>query len=160
MHVRRIVDFRDRGLRADYKDAIKRLNEDWIKKHFVMEEADHRVFDHPAEEIISQSGHILFALLGKAFVGTCTLIKSHHDGFDFELAKMGVAPTFRRNGIGYELAVAALQEARGRGARKVILESNTVLAPAIKLYKKLGFAEFDGDASPYDRANIQMQTEL
>ena len=143
-----------------YKDAFKRLNEDWITKHFVMEATDHKVLDHPQDEIISKGGHVLFALHGEVVVGTCALMKSHHDGFDFELAKMGVAPTFRRNGIGYKLAAAALQKARNLGARKVFLESNTVLAPAIKLYKKLGFVEFEGDASPYDRANIQMRIEL
>ncbi|RYD17729.1 MAG: MarR family transcriptional regulator, partial [Verrucomicrobiaceae bacterium] len=40
------------------------------------------------------------------------------------------------------------------------LESNTVLKPAIKLYEKLGFKKVVGRASPYSRANIQMELDL
>ncbi|RYY25293.1 MAG: MarR family transcriptional regulator, partial [Chitinophagaceae bacterium] len=49
---------------------------------------------------------------------------------------------------------------RELGARKVYLESNTKLEPAINLYYKLGFKKIAGAPSPYERCNIQMELEL
>ena len=49
---------------------------------------------------------------------------------------------------------------RATGASRVILESNTVLTPAITLYRKLGFTEFTGVPSEYDRCNIHMELSL
>ena len=48
------------------------------------------------------------------------------------------------------------------GARKVYLESNTILTPALSLYEKLGFQTLPDDAraSPYERCNIQMERDL
>lgn len=148
------------GYAPIYKDAFKRLNEEWIEKHFVMEEADHKVLDHPEEQIISKGGHILFAVRGELVAGTCAIIKSNHQTFEFDLAKMGVDPRYRGNGIGFKLGVAAIQKAKELGAKNVFLESNTLLAPAINLYKKLGFVEFHGEPSLYERADIQMMMEL
>ena len=39
----------------------------------------------------------------------------------------------------------------------MFLESNSVLKPALALYRKLGFVEVHGEASPYDRCNVQME---
>ena len=41
-----------------------------------------------------------------------------------------------------------------------LLESNTILDPAINLYRKLGFEPVQGGVSPYDRCNIQMEMWL
>ena len=46
------------------------------------------------------------------------------------------------------------------GATRVYLESNTILEPAINLYRKLGFKSVEGGASPYGRCNIQMEVWL
>jgi hypothetical protein len=45
-------------------------------------------------------------------------------------------------------------------ADRVYLESNTILEPAIRLYRKLGFDEFVGEPSPYARCNIQMVLDV
>jgi GNAT superfamily N-acetyltransferase len=70
---------------------------------------------------------------------------------------MGVDPDYQGLGIGYALGKAVLQDARERGAKRVYLESNTILEPAIRLYRKLGFQAFEGRDSPYQRCNIQME---
>jgi GNAT superfamily N-acetyltransferase len=75
----------------------------------------------------------------------------------YELAKMAVDEPARGKGIGWRLGRAVLARARELGAKRVYLESNTILEPAIKLYRQLGFRTIQGGASPYDRCNIQME---
>jgi GNAT superfamily N-acetyltransferase len=59
--------------------------------------------------------------------------------------------------IGWLLGKAAMEKARSLGAKKLYLESNTILQPAINLYHKLGFKRVVGHTSPYERCNIQME---
>ncbi|MEE8062491.1 MAG: GNAT family N-acetyltransferase, partial [Gemmatimonadales bacterium] len=79
------------------------------------------------------------------------------DGDRYELAKMAVSPEAQGKGIGWLLGQAVLDRARELGATTVYLESNTVLEPAIALYRKLGFKRVTGAPSPYARCNIQME---
>lgn len=144
--------------RADYQQAFKALNEEWISENFKMEEADYRSLDHPQEYILDKGGVILVALYQGEPVGTCALIKM--DGDMFELAKMAVSPKAKGKGIGYLLGLACAQKAREMGAQKLYLESNTKLKPAINLYHKLGFQKTSGMPSPYERCNIQMELAL
>ncbi|HMI01089.1 MAG TPA: GNAT family N-acetyltransferase, partial [Pedobacter sp.] len=58
------------------------------------------------------------------------------------------------------LGNAVIEKARSLGARKIYLESNTILTPAINLYHKLGFKKVAGHATPYERCNIQMELSL
>ncbi|MNU10588.1 hypothetical protein D3C72_2578290 [compost metagenome] len=46
------------------------------------------------------------------------------------------------------------------GGKKLYLESNTNLKPAIRLYEKLGFKKVTGNLSPYKRVDIQMALDL
>ncbi|MDT0607089.1 GNAT family N-acetyltransferase [Croceitalea rosinachiae] len=143
-----------------FKDAFKALNQWWIEKYFKMEKMDYQSLDHPKEYILDKGGHILFALLNKEPVGVCALIPTSLQGYDYELAKMGVSPKAQGKGIGLLLGQAILEKAKSSGAKKIYLESSTVLGPAIFLYKKLGFKEVLGIPSPYSRCNIQMELEL
>jgi GNAT superfamily N-acetyltransferase len=82
------------------------------------------------------------------------------DKDEFELAKMAVAPKAQGLGIGYLVGKACIDKARSVGARRIYLESNTTLKPAIQLYHKLGFRKVTGPPSPYERSNIQMELPL
>jgi ribosomal protein S18 acetylase RimI-like enzyme len=73
---------------------------------------------------------------------------------------MGVSPKTQGLGIGYLLGRACIEKARALGARRVYLESNTRLKPAINLYHKLGFRKVAGPPSPYERCDIQMELVL
>ena len=53
----------------------------------------------------------------------------------------------------------AIKKAKKLGAQKIILYSNTILAPAIELYRKLGFVEVPVDG-PYKRSNIKMELKV
>lgn len=151
----RIVDYR-----PEYREAFRALNEQWITTYFKMEAADHQALDHPQESILDKGGHIFVALIGEEPVGVCALLKMDHDDYDYELAKMAVAPKAQGRNIGWLLGQAVIGKARSLGASNVYLESNTILTPAIGLYHKLGFRKVAGHATPYERCNIQMALEL
>ena len=145
---------------AKYQSAFKDLNEEWITKYFVMEEADYKALDDPNEYILDKGGKILVALYKHEPVGVCALIKMKDSNYDFELAKMAVSPKMQGKRIGWLLGQATIDKAKEIGASKLYLESNTVLKPAINLYEKLGFKEIIGYSSPYKRCNIQMELIL
>jgi ribosomal protein S18 acetylase RimI-like enzyme len=84
-----------------------------------------------------------------------------HSSADVEIAKMAVAPAARGRGLGDRLMEASLEFARETGASRVIIVSNTVLAPAIRLYRKHGFVEVPLESDGrYQRANIRLEREL
>jgi DNA-binding MarR family transcriptional regulator/N-acetylglutamate synthase-like GNAT family acetyltransferase len=147
-----IVDYK-----PTYLEAFKRLNEEWISKYFKMEPADHKALDNPQKNIIAKGGHILVALYNKEPVGVCALIKMEDPVYEYEMAKMAVSPAAQGKNIGWLLGRAIIDKARSLGAKKLYLESNTILQPAINLYHKLGFQRVVGHASPYERCNIQME---
>ena len=142
----------------DMQPAFRRLNEEWITKYFRMEESDYKALDHPKEYILDKGGHIFMALYKGEAVGACAIIPMDDGGF--ELAKMAVSPRAQGLGIGFLIGQACVEKARALGARRVYLESNTTLKPAINLYHKLGFRKVAGPPSPYERCNIQMELVL
>lgn len=93
-------------------------------------------------------------------VGVCALCKMDDPEFDYELAKLAVDPCVRGKGIGVRLCEAAVNKARELGARKIFLESNTLLKPAVHIYKKMGFKELSEYQPAYDRGDIQMELTI
>lgn len=143
--------------KSDHQPWFERFNRDWIEAFFWMEPIDFEVLQHPEEHIIKKGGAILMATVNKEMAGTVAL-KFVEPGI-FEFTKMAVDEKFRGLKVGEALALQAIDKARAVGARKIILYSNTVLAPAIALYRKLGFREIPLDG-PYQRSNIKMELEL
>jgi ribosomal protein S18 acetylase RimI-like enzyme len=141
---------------SKYKAAFKALNVEWISRYFKMEDADYNALDNPESYILAKGGHILVAIYDDEPIGVCALAKMQDDEYDYELAKMAISPKLQGKHIGLTLAQAVIEKAKSLGARNVYLESNTMLEPAIKLYRKLGFQEVLGRPSPYQRANIKM----
>jgi ribosomal protein S18 acetylase RimI-like enzyme len=142
-----------------YRDDFVRLNEAWIERYFVMEDADRKYLHHPEKTIIDPGGDIIFLLLGDHVVGTCALIPCG-DGV-FELAKMAVAGNERGKGLGNTLIEAVIERARALGATKIFLLSNTRLEAAISLYEKYGFKTVRlGPHPDYERVDIEMELAL
>jgi GNAT superfamily N-acetyltransferase/DNA-binding MarR family transcriptional regulator len=121
----------------EYKGLFKKLNEAWLKKYFKVETADRTVLLHPEEEIIRRGGSVFFAKLEGRVVGTAALLKLDDD--TFEIAKMAVAERYQRRQVGRRLAEAAIDRARERGAKGIILRTDNRLRAAVNLYRKLGF---------------------
>jgi N-acetylglutamate synthase-like GNAT family acetyltransferase len=140
-----------------HQPSFEKLNREWIEKYFWMEELDFQVLQHPDEHIIKKGGTILMASYASEIAGTVAL-KFVEPGI-YEFTKMAVDEKFRGKKVGQALAEAAIVTARELGAKKIILYSNTVLEPAIALYRKLGFVEIPVDG-PYKRSNIKMELIL
>ncbi|CAC9973213.1 bifunctional helix-turn-helix transcriptional regulator/GNAT family N-acetyltransferase [Flavobacterium panici] len=146
--------------KPEYQEAFRALNVEWISTYFEMEEADYKALDNPEEYILNKGGKILVALYENEPVGVCALIKMNNPEYDFEMAKMAVSPKAQGKNIGWLLGQAIVAKAKELGAKKIYLESNTILKPAINLYYKLGFEKVFGLETPYKRCNIQMELKV
>lgn len=139
------------------KDFV-RLNEQWITEHFSIEEADRKLAANPFQ-IVHNGGHIISLVEAGRVVGVCALFKESPQCY--QLARMAVEPSERGKGYGNILIRAALERVRESGASRVYLHSNTVLVPAIALYRKHGFNTFtEGQHPVYARSNIIMELLL
>ena len=147
----RVIDYS-----PEHRDAFYQLNKHWIERYFTMESSDHASLGDPENYILKKGGHVLLVQNPDGDIcGTVALIAMDDDCY--ELAKMAVADSEQGKGLGALLGEAAIQKARDTGAKKLYLESNRKLAPAISLYRKLGFKEVDKPTpSPYARCDIQM----
>jgi len=148
-----VVTYQEK-FRADYKS----LNIEWIQKYFSVEEKDVAQLDAP-EECLADGGQIFFTVVGERALGTCAMYKIGPQRF--ELAKMAVSPEARGLGLGDLLMKAAENWARTQNATEIMLQSNTVLVPAITLYRKHGYEEVEiATPSEYARCNIEMIKRL
>ena len=126
---------------------------------FAVEPADRKVLDDPQRAIIQPGGMIYFALDGERPVGTVAMILVSPGRY--ELAKMAVASSHQRRGIGEQLGAVGIEWARRQGAQVVFLQTNSRLDGAIRLYERLGFRHaVDPDPSKYARADVYMELRI
>lgn len=146
-----VVPYRD-----EFREAFEQLNRDWIEAYFVLEDPDREVFSDPRNKILAPGGQIFFVLEEGQVQGTCAVIRHTKD--EYEIAKMAVASTARGRGFGDLLMQAAIAFATSARARVLIIVSNTVLEPAIRLYQKHGFVRVPLTPDErYQRANIRLE---
>lgn len=141
--------------------AFRELNQEWITRYFHLEEKDEEVLNQPQAKILARGGHILFAEIDGRCVGCCSLLRSGDN--EFEVAKMAVTAARQGSGIGRRLLAATIEAARAAGARRLFLETNHVLTPAIRLYESVGFRHLPAERcepSPYARSDVQMELML
>lgn len=139
-----------------YRQAFYDLNIAWVRQYFKVEPIDEKVLSDPEGTILDKGGEIFFAVADGKAVGAVAM-KAEGDG-RFELTKLGVDPTVRKGGMGRALCEKVIERFRARGGKTLYLETNTVLAPAIALYDKIGFVAMDPPVpSPYERANYYME---
>ncbi|HEY5808160.1 MAG TPA: GNAT family N-acetyltransferase [Povalibacter sp.] len=139
------------------RDEFRRLNVAWLERYFKVEPIDERVLSNPEQEILAPGGEILFALLDGEVVGTVAL-KLDED--ELELTKMAVDERWQGRGYGQCLLETALDVARARGKRRVVLYTQTALKPAIALYYKNGFRDVAGCLTKYARCDVKMAKVL
>jgi putative acetyltransferase len=147
------------GYRPEFAPDFARLNRAWLERYFTVEPLDEEYLGDPEGHILAPGGEIFFALDAGRVVGTCAAIP--HGKHQFELAKLAVTPEAQGRGIGRALAEAVVAFALRRGARQVILVSNSQLAPALRLYEALGFQRrpFPGPP-PYADADVYMELSV
>ena len=141
-----------------YARHFKNLNIEWINTYFTVEEHDLEQLNHPEDHILADGGEIFFAQINDDIAGTCALVKT--GSAEYELAKMAVSPKYQGRKIGNALMDAVIAKTKELGGTHLWLGSNRVLVPAISLYKKYGFTEFNVATTPYQRANIHMELIL
>jgi len=141
--------------------AFRKLNEEWITRYFSLEGKDEQVLADPQSSILASGGRIFFASIEEHCVGCCCLLSSSAN--EFEVAKMAVTSSCQGFGIGRKLLHAVIEAARAAGARRLYLETNHILTPAIRMYESVGFKPIPPDRivpSPYVRADVYMEMIL
>lgn len=142
------------------KDEVdfRRLNEEWITHYFHLEEKDSQSLNDPSQCILLTGGYIAMAFVEEDAVGCCALIRL--EDTTFEVAKMAVTPAWQGRGLGRKLLEHVIHQARQLKAKRLYLETNSRLVPAIRLYESLGFRHLPADRvipSPYQRADVYME---
>lgn len=139
--------------------AFKELNLAWLTEYFYVEPKDSDLLNNCQEVIIDKGGVIFFAQLKESIVGCFSLLPM--DTNTVELGKMAVQDGHQGQKIGHLLLEYAIDYCKKKQITSIVLYSNTVLQPAIYLYKKFGFKEIPMEVPPpYDRSNIKMALTL
>ncbi|SPE33285.1 GCN5-related N-acetyltransferase [Candidatus Sulfopaludibacter sp. SbA3] len=141
--------------------AFRKLNEEWIVRYFALEPKDEESLSDPQRSILDRGGRIFFAVRDGEPIGCCALLVTGPG--EFEVAKMAVTESAQGAGIGRRLLEKVIAEARAAGARRLFLETNRKLLPAIHLYESLGFRHLPPERlepSPYARSNVSMELDL
>lgn len=149
----RIVTYHD-----SLKDAFIALNKAWLEEFFYVEEKDLKMFDQAKEIFIEQGGEIFFCVSNEIVSGTVAMMKV--DDQTYELCKMAVSKEHQGKGLANLLIDACIAFAKQKKIEKIILFSNTILKPAINLYKKYGFEEVPLPNTSYARSNIYMELKM
>ena len=148
-----IVEFR-----PEHAEAFRALNEAWIARHFALEAKDREVLEDPQGKILAKGGRIFMAVANGEAVG-CVALLAMPDG-GYEVAKMTVVESQRGSGLGKQLMQACIDEGVRLGAPRLYLETNSSLAPAIGLYRAMGFKDLEPVESEYARADVFMERPL
>jgi ribosomal protein S18 acetylase RimI-like enzyme len=149
-----VRDFRP-GDEATFRD----INLEWIERFFAVEDKDRETLNNPQKYFLDPGGAIFIAEDDDNPVGAVALIVMGRGSV--ELSKMGVRPAAQGKGVGRMLIAAAVNRARDMGMRRVYIETNSILAPAIKLYREAGFVPLkERVPTPYARADVQLELLL
>lgn len=150
----RILPFEPR-----HADAWRDLNTAWISSHFTLEAKDVEVLDDPRGKILDKGGHIFMAETDEGEPIGCVGLIALSDG-GFEVAKMTVSEQARGAGLGKALMQACIDRAKALGAPRLYLETNASLAPALGLYRAMGFVDLPARDTPYARCNVWMERKV
>lgn len=85
------------------------------------------------------AGRLFFAEMDGRPAG-CIGLRPSTEGV-CEMKRLYVEPDLRGNGVGRELALAAIKSAKALGYRKMMLDTLPAMRIAVKLYRELGFKE-------------------
>lgn len=141
-----------------YAGAYKTLGLEWLDKYSLTEAVDYPVLENPKAAILKKGGMIWFALCDGEAVGTISLLPLSDSVW--ELIKFGVTEKYQGKGIGEFLLKTALCYAREQNAAKVVLETNSVLASAIAMYRRNGFQDVPLGESEFATADTRMELNL
>lgn len=102
-------------------------------QHFDAELEDLRALYGPP------AGCLILAEDGPGIVAGAVALKCLPEPGVCEMKRLYVRPTFRKTGLGKQLAEAVIAEARAKGYHTLKLDSLKTMTPALGLYERLGF---------------------
>jgi DNA-binding MarR family transcriptional regulator len=139
-----------------WRDDFYRLNAQWLRRYFVIEDLDERVLRNPRQYVLDPGGVIFMAVLDGEPIGTCALLKEE-EGL-YELSKMAVEEGYRGLGAGRKLLDAAIAKFHALGGGTLFLESSSRLHTALGMYERAGFRMQPTirPGSHYARADVYM----
>lgn len=146
---------------SEYQPYFDRYNRAWIAKYFFVEPIDELVLTNPHEHIISKGGECWFAEMNGQIVG-CYAMIARDDG-NFEFSKLGIAPEAKGQKLGHRLLYHALDRAKERGAKKIIIYTHSSLTTACKLYRDEGFVDIvgcDNEKNRYARCDTLLERSI
>lgn len=138
-----------------HAEAFRTLNEAWISKYFTLEPKDREALGDPQGQILAKGGRIFMALQDGVPVGCAALLRMADGGY--EVAKMTVSEELRGSGLGRRLMQHCIDAGAEAGARRLYLETNSSLGPALGLYRAMGFRDLPPADTPYARADVFME---
>ncbi|HEX3886848.1 MAG TPA: GNAT family N-acetyltransferase [Phenylobacterium sp.] len=140
----------------EHGPAFRALNEAWITKYFAIEAKDREVLNDPQGEIVAKGGRIFMAFKDGEAVGCVALIRMADGGY--EVAKMTVKETLRGSGLGRMLMQRCIDAGAEAAVPRLYLETNSSLAPALGLYRAMGFTDTGPPAhNDYVRGDTWME---
>ena len=142
-----------------YIRYFRDLNLAWLEKYFYVEPKDKELLENCKKSIIDRGGHIFFSEYEGQIVGCFSFIKL--DDTVYELGKMAVDPNYQGLKIGQKLMSYAVDFAKKKNWKKLVLYSSTKLPTALYIYEKYGFrhVELEKDL-PYARSDVKMELEF
>lgn len=140
-----------------YKQNFIDLNLAWIKKYFKVEPQDVEILNS-IEQIIAAGAMIYFALEADKVVATCMVMPKNDQVW--EICKLAADENYQGRGAGAAVLKACMNYAKNRGAKKLLIVTNTILSAAMHLYEKVGFREVPIDEMGYERVDIQLEKIL
>ena len=148
-----IIDYQER-----YKQNLYDLTVEWLEKYLYLEEEDRLFLNDPEGTVIEKGGFIFFAKAGDELLGTVSLIRKSEKVF--ELAKLAVTEKAKGKGIGSILMDKFVETAKEQGIETIVLYTNHILIPAIKLYEKYGFQKMPAKENKYLEGDVYMELNL
>ena len=143
---------------ARFKENLHDLTVEWLEKYLYLEEEDFLFLNNPEGTVINKGGFIFFAKAGNELVGTVSLIRKNEKVF--ELAKLAVTEKAKGRGIGSMLMDKCVETAKENGIETIVLYTNHILIPAIKLYEKYGFQKMPTKENKYLEGDVYMELSL
>lgn len=138
-----------------YKDDFIRLNKAWIEKYFEMEQEDYDVLNN-IDKLIINGAMVFFAVENDKVWATGMSMPLNND--EWEICKLATDENYHGRGVGSAVFKECMDYAIKQGGKRIIIVSNTILKPALHIYKKFGFTEIPIDKTHnYERGNIQLQ---
>ncbi len=128
-----------------------------VKEYLGIQNYDDEIW-HLEEKYGGPDGRLYLAYYGEELAGCVGLRKMDEE--KCELKRLYVRPVFRGKHVGSALVDQLKSDAREIGYSRMLLDTLTFLAPAIKLYEKLGFYEIPKYNNSPLEISVYMQMDL